>query len=457
MLGRFNLGTGGSKIDGLIKEYTVASGGNISKGSFIKFVNRYTETDRISEDLSNIENSVQHPPLAVELQSNKVLVLFNDNNGSNGANFYLRGVVCSITEVGINIGTDTQLSAELGSGYRKTAVLITDNKVLIAYGNNYKLQGIICTVEGLNIIVGTPTTIYSCANTSYNIYEMSAVSLESNKVFLVFGYGSSSSMTVGGTICTINANEIATGSIKSLLTASNTVSNILTIKLQENNVLISYISNSKAYCAICSVNNNAITRENTLLITDKCSKLAFIKFSENKVFISYIDSSFSLLKAFICTINGTEMSLSASVQLSTKFANSISMFKNSLNTIFIAFGGQKYESGTNPYKTHISKLICTIDSTDIIVSDEEYIFNVSRPNNYFGVTELVCTYIDNKVLIIHGCNSNRNSTGLLLGTFYNGVHQLESNDDKILGISKTSGVSGEKIKVYVPNIEEEMV
>lgn len=84
------LGQSGSglKIDELIKEYKVASGGNVSAGDFVKFVEKYNlGTDTRLTSRSSTGEIIS----AVVLSSSKVFIAFAYNTGSG---FF--GVVCTI-------------------------------------------------------------------------------------------------------------------------------------------------------------------------------------------------------------------------------------------------------------------------------------------------------------------------------------------------------------------------
>lgn len=86
----FGQSGGGLKIDELIEEYKVASGGNVSVGDFVKFIEKYnTGNDTKLTARYNAGEIIS----AVALLSNKVFIAFGYNTGSG---FF--GVVCTIND-----------------------------------------------------------------------------------------------------------------------------------------------------------------------------------------------------------------------------------------------------------------------------------------------------------------------------------------------------------------------
>lgn len=129
--------TGSSlKINGLIEEYTVASGGNVNAGDFVSFVN-----DSISNEneLELNSNAVKWDISAVLLNENKVFIAYSSSDD------YLYGVICTIDDKNVTVSNATQLSSISNSGYMYRSVTVLDNNtVFIAHsvGSSFYLYGL---------------------------------------------------------------------------------------------------------------------------------------------------------------------------------------------------------------------------------------------------------------------------------------------------------------------------
>ena len=108
---------GGLDINGLIENYYVYAGEKVSAGDFVEFVNGVaSQTTKTSEDtaINNTDSRPSEVISAVELSENRVFIAHNKDT----SNYYLCGVVCTIENEKIIVGTDTQLSTERYTGYQ---------------------------------------------------------------------------------------------------------------------------------------------------------------------------------------------------------------------------------------------------------------------------------------------------------------------------------------------------
>ena len=87
-------GGGGLEINGLVEEYKVLAGENISAGDFVEFITDYT-SGRQTLTSSAYNNRVS----AVMLTPTTVFVAF-----SYGTSWYLYGVVCTIVGSTLSVG-----------------------------------------------------------------------------------------------------------------------------------------------------------------------------------------------------------------------------------------------------------------------------------------------------------------------------------------------------------------
>lgn len=149
MIGEIGLSKKGMDIDGIIEEYKVASDGNINAGDFVKFINNY-EIPEGTENALYSQNGYGFGTSAVILSPEKVFIAY-----SNGSDTYYRlyGMVCTISNDIITSGTHTTLSTQQYSGHVLSVVKLSEDKVFIAHssGSNYNTYGIVCTINGTTI------------------------------------------------------------------------------------------------------------------------------------------------------------------------------------------------------------------------------------------------------------------------------------------------------------------
>lgn len=139
--------------------------------------------------------------------------------GKSGGGLNIQGIIEEYTASGNisagdfvnyiqNLGTDTSLSSTKYYGYNISAVALSQNKVFIAHGsrssNNKYLNGIICTISNNTISYGNVTSISSA---DYAGISISAVALSEDKVFIAHssgGSGTGADTSLAGIVCTIN-------------------------------------------------------------------------------------------------------------------------------------------------------------------------------------------------------------------------------------------------------------
>lgn len=116
----------------------------------------------------------------------------------------LYGMLCTITGTTITVETNVQLSSDNYSGNAISAVKLDEGKVFIAhsYGSNYYLYGMVCTISGTTITKGTDTQLDSNVNTGKTI---SVIAINESKVFIVFPR---SNPWLYSVVCTISGTSI---------------------------------------------------------------------------------------------------------------------------------------------------------------------------------------------------------------------------------------------------------
>ena len=506
---------GGLKINGIIQEYKVASGGKIRAGDFVKFVNGEgdgtigTDTQLSTKSYSGCTHS------AVQIDTNKVFIAHKGDSSS-----YLYGIVCTINETTITVGVDTKISTISNSGERYLAVQIDTNKVFISHSSDNStgsydyLYGIVCTIEGTTITTGTDKKIGANSTTGYS---NSIIKLDTDKVFIIHtGGGVNSSNYPYGIVCTINNTTITTGTDTRLSSRSYSGYDVSKpVQIDTNKLFITYGSDSYVnstnylYGLVFTIEGTTITtgidkRLSTVVYSGHNPSI--MKLDTDKVLITHGSESISkitnYLYGIICTIERTIIKNGSDIKLSTigYSGYSHSAIQIDTNKVLITHGSNTNGNSTN----YLYGMICTINNTTITVEidtqlstvidsgyspsiikiDTDKIFIVHKGGTNSHLYKIVCTVegtsitagtdtelctIDNsgyrysivqigtnELFVLHSSGEN-DTTNYLYGIGYMKetiVNEIKTLTDKICGIAKTKGTEGQTVKVYIPKLPE---
>lgn len=419
---------GSAKINGIIEEYKVASGGNVNAGDFVRFLSDYTETGEITD--KEIINSKIYKMSATALSNSKIFIAYKriDSNG-------VYGIVCAINGVTITVGTETQLTNASTSGDYISITNLSNDKVFVASknsGSSGSISGIFCTVNNNLITVKATTSISSYGDS------VSVTALSNDKVFITYTY--TNSKNPYGVICTINNTSITKGT-ETKLSTNTGYGELLVLTLSENKVYIACgYSSSKL---ICIINGTTITAGNIQAVglSYNSATSSIVALSDNKVLELMRNSS--IINAQICTINETSITAGETTQLSIEAGTSgnVSATVLSNDKVFISYS---YKSDFLLYG-----MLCTINETSITADT-----NIKLSSNTeSGYRTLAIALSESQIAVIHfDNNTNRYVYGIILDYPINLVKTITSSTERIEGVAKTGGNAGETIKAYKPNI-----
>jgi len=446
----------GLKINGIIEEYQVASGGKVNAGDFVTFINNYGLLGK-STQLSTGSLAGQGIS-AIKLSENKIFIAHSHN-----PSYRLYGVVCTIDGTSISMGTDTQLSTIEDSGIYTSTVILSENKVFIAHSYNsssYYLYGIVCTIEGESITAGTDTSLSSITKSGYGI---SATKLSDNKILITHCYGKSD-FYLYGMVCTIDGTKIIKGTDTQLSTKNYSGSNISAVTLSENKVFITYtynksttITNYYLYGIVCTIEGMNITKETDTELGaggDYKNGMSQAVLSDNKVIICYI-YNYSYY-GMVCTIDETSITKGTSTKLTEGFINpsssnldtnySISVVTLPENKAFITYN---YYTGTTSSHYHeLYAIMCMIDETTITINEN---IKLIPETLYDGYNISPVALLGKKVFIAYGY---KELWGIMYNESIGNIDTIKNLEEKIFGIAKTKGKSEEMIKIYRPKASE---
>jgi hypothetical protein len=432
-----NITSGDSSINGLIKNYKVHAGENISAGDFVEFA--HAVSDILQEkNLRTLSNGVL-------IGNNKVFVV---GQYYDGTSYYLYGTIVEINGTTMTATGSILHSVDNTSFYCASCILLENGKVFIPYscGSNKYLYGTIVEINGTTM-TATNATLNETANICYNNYP-TCVLLENNKVFIA--HSSSSSRYLYGTIVEINGTTMTA----TYTTQISTTSHLAyypgqIIKLASNRVFIPASngsgSNKYLYGIIVTINGGTMACSTKSLgivsydfITPRCVLL-----ENNKIFVAYSNSTTSgtgELHGIIVVVDGTTMTpTSQRLNMhsgSTKGSPCCVLLEN--NKVLIAHA---YGVFYRLYGTMVEINGTTMTAKTVPLNETD-----NTANNIPDIILLE----NNKAFIVH----NHRSTGYLYGTIFETdkpfVKKYQKNID---GVANTSGGEGENLLVYVPNVQ----
>ena len=273
-MGRSNIYSGGTgdKINGIIQDYVVASGGNVNAGDFVTYIQNLSI---LKNDIDSDNNIGTSAIKAVALNSKKILILYQYRHSST---YYLYVKLITINDDDtLTISSKTALYSFYQYQHSNTSMVkINDTQILVSstqlstYSSNQDgpTQAVIINIDNNdNITVSSVTELIT--QKFNNVSNLKA--LENNKVFFMY----SRADTYGGTlktygeIITINSNNTITRGTAVELTSSSSV-NILSlndnllyagfnvVQINNNSITIKQTNNETLHTSALLVNNNYI-------------------------------------------------------------------------------------------------------------------------------------------------------------------------------------------------------
>ena len=360
---------------------------------------------------------------------NGIISRFKATSGTVDANTFVE-FVNTITP-----GTDTSLVATSNAYYNISAVLVDDNKVFIAHRSGNYLYGIICTISGSTITPGTDTQL-STATDSYQ--DNSPVLVDTNKIFIAHR---GANYHLNGLLCTISDTSITVDADIELSSTSMSFQYASAVRLDTNKVFISYKNGNYLDGMVCTISGTTITPGSStrLIATSNVYKNASaVLVDANKVFVLHTGASNNdnYLNGVVCTISGTTITPGTDTQIATgtyaAIDNSLALVET--NKVFIIYRSGDYLNG----------VVCTISGTTITPGGDTQLTTTAgsyddnslalvEPNRFFIVHE-ISNYLYGMVCTISG-------TTITAGT----DTRLTSSSSSITDYAKVVRVGTDKV------------
>lgn len=455
-------GGGGSKINGIIEDYYVYAGENISAGSFVEFVNGLSgeTTNQTSSDTVIINKSgYGYTISACKITENKVFIAHG--NGKTASSI-LYGVICIIDGTTITKGTDTLLCATSYSGAKMSVVTLSETSVFIAhsYGSSYYLYGIVATIDGTAITAGTDTKLSDSLRSGEVISEEL---LSNGNVFIA--HSVTGSTYLSGTVVTIS-DKTPTANTTTAIDHSGyyTGAIISTVSLSNSRVFIAHPNGNsyKISAIVCKVSGTTVTLGTQVAVTDTANTAKSISgtmLGDNNVFIAHSYGSNYHLYGIVCTLSNTAITAGTDTALRTEDTG------REISTVFLDNGNVVVCHGIST-TGYLQATIPKINGTTVTAGNT---FNLNEITGSDAVIDAV-VLSNNTFFMIH----NNNDTDYYLnaqifGVIYNAITRQIAvplyetqvrnvTSSNANGIAKTSGVGGSstahggQVSVYVNDL-----
>lgn len=297
--------------------------------------------------LSVYTNSFDYATV-IKIDTDKVFITHYGGNN-------LYGITCTVNDTTITVGTDTLINSGGGSYMYASPTYIGNNRVFIGhYYANSRLYGVICTIDDTTITVGTDTQLANIDNTAQSTF---AIYLGNNNIFIAHLRGTK----LYGLLCTINdqnqinpSADIEIGYYYNFATAT---------LINQNKVFVTYTgTNTSLYGKVCIIKNNSIVvGEEKKLTTDYAQGNLPVLIDTDKIFIPFSNVSQNYyLYGIICSVDGTYIDVSPKILLQQRAASYIWATKLSNTKVIVTFVDINYN--------YVISSLITIDKNTLIPS-----------------------------------------------------------------------------------------
>ncbi|MFC2035275.1 hypothetical protein ACFLUJ_04025, partial [Chloroflexota bacterium] len=422
--------TAGGGVKQLIHDFVVTSGGNVTTGDVVSFVDGYVQRgfppgnkiDFTSEYVFNPSSTSDASIIA--LSSTSFMVTYKTSSQYGAA------VVGDITTSNITYGSEYVFNASV-TNYLSVASL-SSTKFVLAYsdqGNSYYGTAIIGDVSGDNITYGSEY-VFKSADTSY----ISAATLSSTKFVVTyqdldnFGYGAAIIGNVSGDNITYGSEYVFNSATTDWGSATALSSTKFAVAYRD-------IGNSFYGTAVVGdVSGDNITYGSEYVFNPgSTSDASITALSSTKFVVAYRDEGYlSYGIAIIGDVSGSTITYGSEYW----FNSSASSFVSASTLSSVKFVVAYNDSGNSQYGTAVIGDV----SGNIITYGSEYVFN-SAATYYASAAALSST----KFAVAYRDSGNSNYGTTVVGDVIY---------PSLVGIAKGSGIAGETIPVIIDGVSD---
>jgi hypothetical protein len=417
-------GSAVSVVDAVVTEYEIDTGHSFSAGELTKFVNGKAQKAEIN--ISNVSATVEtFSPMsayisATTLSSTKVLVVYQNTNGSN----YGTAIVLSVS--GTTITSGTPLVFESASTSYLSATTLSSTSALVSYvdaGNSSYGTAIVLSISGTTISAGTPV-VFESASTSY----ISATTLSSTSVLVAYkdggnsSYGTSIILSISGTTITPGTPVVFESAGTQYISATTLSSESVLVAYQDAGALWHGMS------VVLSISGTTITPGTPVKFNEANTiHISATTLSSTAALITYGDgvSAQYYGKTRVLSISGTTISLGGEVTFESATSEYMSAVTLSSTSVLVTYR----DVGNSNYGTTV---ILTISGTTISAGTPSVFDNQTT-------TYTSATVLSSRSVLVAYRNTNYTNYGTAE------VIELTKESD---GYAKEAGSAGETIDFY---------
>lgn len=421
--------TGGSglTINGIIEQYKVAAGANVSAGDFVSFVENPGFGNKVV-----YENTYCTAITACSVTEEKVLVAYTNNTSA------VHSVVLTIKNNQIEVGEELSVTY---SPEFLCSTKLSENKVLLAMGvmsGSNSLKCVVLTINDTTITAGEMTTVFFS-----RVGSMSVTALSETSAIVIYANPSTSSKgACVAKVLTITGQTITVGSEVTFIDNSK-VYNVCSTKLSSTKVLIAYRNSSNAGCVqILTISGTNISAGTAKTYATDSKYFSVSALSDTKAIIVNAGSS-GCAAALILSISGTTITTSTPVAFDTTLTQVWYISVDALSTTkaVIAY----YDYGT----TSKGKVcIANISGTSITISEPAVLDRIRNG-------QIILKLNDSKAILIYLDNSGYASAigvtaNTTVPTLGGGEIYIKRATDRnsYVGVANTNGNENETVEVY---------
>lgn len=287
-------------LNGIIKQYKAANS-TVSANTFVEFIVDFSKKDD-EQLITGLPTTGGGNIAAVTaLDSQRVFVVMRKNG--------LSGIICTVSNGSITLGTETVLiSSNVSGSASPSIVTLSSNSVFIAYrgATNTALHAVVCTVSGTTITTGTDVQLDTSTSNSTELW---ATLLDTNKVFIVYDGGGHKLWSV---VCTVSGTSITHGALTRLVPDTGATyeyagQNICVAALSPTKVFVTHAdvsSTSQQNGMVCTISGTTITPGTDTQILRYNQRIYSLALDQNRVLLNV--GSGGLL---IATVSGTSFTV----------------------------------------------------------------------------------------------------------------------------------------------------
>ena len=269
---------------------------------------------------------------------------------------FINGVASQKTETSVDTAID---NTNVYTGRTISAVALDSSRVFIAhsYGSRYDLYGVVCTINGTNITHGTDILLVT--GVGYETSTVSSVKINDNTVFVAHSFVTN--YRLQALVCLISGTTIEIKTSRAINSTNQTGNPQSVTTIDTNKVLIAHNNNDILYGVVCEFSGTGISVGTDTQLSTSISCQVYVSSTtiiNNKVFIVYDGTNSYSLYAMVVTISGTTITAGTETLLSGSYNGYInSVVKLDDTHFFVA-----HNQSTSHY---LYAMICIINNTSI--------------------------------------------------------------------------------------------